>query len=107
MVAETVACLCYRPASMTFWAIQTLNGVSFGMLLFLLAAGLSLIFGLMRILNLAHGSYYLLGAYVALSVVGGTGCFVTAAAAGVAAGVGLGVVMERVVLRRRPRSWLP
>ena len=61
---------------MTFWAIQTLNGVSFGMLLFLLAAGLSLIFGLMRILNLAHGSYYLLGAYVALSVVNASGSFV-------------------------------
>jgi hypothetical protein len=60
------------PLPMTFWTIQTLNGVSFGMLLFLLAAGLSLIFGLMRILNLAHGSYYLLGAYVALSVVRAT-----------------------------------
>ena len=58
---------------MSFWAIQVLNGVSFGMLLFLLAAGLSLIFGLMRILNLAHGSYYALGAYVALAVVHATG----------------------------------
>src|SRR5215467_7096825 len=87
---------------MTFWAIQTLNGVSFGMLLFLLAAGLSLIFGLMRILNLAHGSYYLLGAYVALSVVNATGSFVLAAAV-----VVLGVVMERVFLRRLPREELP
>ncbi len=92
---------------MTFWAIQTLNGVSFGMLLFLLAAGLSLIFGLMRILNLAHGSYYLLGAYVALSVIGATGSFVTAAAAGIAAVVVLGIVMERVFLRRLPRDELP
>ncbi len=57
---------------MTFWFFQLLNGLSFGMLLFLLAAGLSLIFGVMRILNLAHGSYYLLGAYVALSVVEAT-----------------------------------
>ena len=89
---------------MTFWAIQTLNGVSFGMLLFLLAAGLSLIFGLMRILNLAHGSYYLLGAYVALSVVNASGSFVLAAAAGIAAVVVLGVVMERVFLRRLPRE---
>ena len=92
---------------MTFWAIQILNGVSFGMLLFLLAAGLSLIFGLMRILNLAHGSYYLLGAYVALSVVNATGSFVLAAAAGIAAVVGLGILMERVFLRRLPREELP
>ena len=92
---------------MTFWAIQTLNGVSFGMLLFLLAAGLSLIFGLMKILNLAHGSYYALGAYVALSVVGWTGSFLLAAVAGTAAVVGLGILMERVFLRRLPREELP
>src|SRR6202795_1382489 len=96
-----------EPPHMTFWAIQTLNGVSFGMLLFLLAAGLSLIFGLMRILNLAHGSYYILGAYVALSVVGAPGSFVVGPAAGVAAVVVLGVVMERVFLRRLPREELP
>ena len=53
---------------MTFWAIQALNGLSFGMLLFLLSAGLSLIYGVMRILNLAHGSFYILGTYVAISV---------------------------------------
>src|SRR2546423_8302049 len=93
--------------SMTFWAIQTLNGVSFGMLLFLLAAGLSLIFGLMKILNLAHGSYYVLGAYVALSVTAATGSFVVAAAAGTATVVGLGIVMERVFLRRLPPDELP
>ena len=45
---------------MDFWIVQTLNGISFGMLLFLLAAGLSLVFGLMRIVNLTHGSFYLL-----------------------------------------------
>jgi branched-chain amino acid transport system permease protein len=92
---------------MTFWAIQTLNGVSFGMLLFLLAAGLSLIFGLMRILNLAHGSYYVLGAYVALSAIGATGSFVVAAAAGIATVVVLGVFMERGLLRRLPQDELP
>jgi branched-chain amino acid transport system permease protein len=85
-------------AAVTFWAFQVLNGVSFGMLLFLLAAGLSLIYGLMRILNLAHGSYYILGAYVALSVGRATGSLVLAAAAGTAAGVVLGIVMERVFL---------
>ncbi len=88
---------------MTFWFFQLLNGLSFGMLLFLLAAGLSLIFGVMRILNLAHGSYYLLGAYVALSVVDATGSVALAALAGIAAVVALGVAMERVFLRRLPQ----
>jgi branched-chain amino acid transport system permease protein len=91
----------------TFWVFQILNGVSFGMLLFLLAAGLSLIYGLMRILNLAHGSYYILGAYVALSVVRVTGSLALAAVAGIAAVMALGVVMERVFLRRVPRDELP
>ena len=46
---------------MEYWLAQALNGVAFGMLLFLLASGLSLIFGTMRVLNLAHGSFYLVG----------------------------------------------
>jgi branched-subunit amino acid ABC-type transport system permease component len=46
---------------MTFWAFQVLNGVPFGTLLFLLGAGLSLVYGVLRILNVAHGSYYVLG----------------------------------------------
>src|SRR5438034_2643663 len=92
---------------MAFWAIQTLNGLSFGMLLFLLAAGLSLIFGLMKILNLAHGSYYLLGTYVALSVTAAGGGFLAAAIVGTATVVVLGIVMERVFLRRLPHDELP
>src|SRR5215475_1958631 len=88
----------------TFWAVQLLNGLSFGMLLFLLAAGLSLIFGLLRILNLAHGSYYLLGAYVALSVIRATGSLLLAMLAGIAAVVMLGVAMERLLLRRLPHQ---
>ena len=87
---------------MTFWLFQLLNGLSFGMLLFLLAAGLSLIFGVMRILNLAHGSYNLLGAYVALAVGEATNSVALAALAGIAAVVVLGIVMERVFLRRLP-----
>jgi len=86
-----------------FWVFQLLNGLSFGMLLFLLAAGLSLIFGLMRILNLAHGSYYLLGAYVALSTVQATNSLVLGALVGMATVVTLGVVMERLFLRRLPQ----
>jgi len=89
---------------MTVVLIQVFNGVSFGMLLFLLAARLSLIYGVMRILNLAHGSYYLLGAYVALSVVQTTGSLALAALTGTAAVTALGVLMERVFLRRLPRG---
>jgi branched-chain amino acid transport system permease protein len=89
---------------MSLVLLQALNGVSFGMLLFLLAAGLSLIYGLMRILNLAHGSYYVLGAYVALSVVRATGSLALAAVAGTAAVAVLGLLMERVFLRRLPRG---
>src|SRR2546422_7135368 len=55
--------------------LQALNGISFGALLFILAAGLSLIFGVMGVVNLAHGAFYMLGAYVALSVVRTTGSF--------------------------------
>ena len=53
---------------MEFWVTQAFNGVSYGALLFLLAGGLSLIFGMMRIVNMTHGSYYLLGGYVGLTV---------------------------------------
>ena len=85
---------------MNFWIIQILNGVSFGMLLFLLAAGLSLIFGLMKVLNLAHGSYYLLGGYLGLTVLRFTDSFLLAL---LGAGLGitvLGILMERWFLRR-------
>jgi branched-chain amino acid transport system permease protein len=91
----------------TFWTIQILNGISLGMLLFLLAAGLSLIYGLMRILNLAHGSYYLLGTYVALSVVRATGSLLLAGLVATVVVALLGILMERVFLRRVPREELP
>jgi len=83
-----------------FWIIQLLNGISFGMLLFLLAAGLSLIFGLMRVLNLAHGSYYLLAGYLGLTASRLTGSFLAAVLAGVFGVVALSIVMERWFLRR-------
>lgn len=61
-----------------FWLIQIFNGVSYGALLFLLASGLTLIFGVMRIVNLAHGAYFLLGGYVALTVIRTTGSWLAA-----------------------------
>lgn len=60
---------------MSYYLLQALNGCAYGMLLFLLAAGLSLIFGLMDVVNLAHGGFYMLGAYLALSLVRWTGSF--------------------------------
>src|SRR5438132_12709859 len=63
---------------MELWITQLFNGVSYGALLFLLAGGLSLIFGMMRIVNMTHGSYYLLGGYVALTVIWRTGSFLLA-----------------------------
>lgn len=84
---------------MNYWVIQALNGLSFGMLLFLLAAGLSLTFGLMNVINLAHGSYFLVGAYVGLTVAKTTGNFVLAVAAGaISVGI-LGLLMQRFLLR--------
>src|SRR3982751_3250087 len=91
---------CSRFARMTVWLVHTLNGVSFGMLLFLLAAGLSLIYGLMKILNLTHGSYYALAGYIALTVIRATGSFLLALVAATAAVALLGAAMERFFLRR-------
>ena len=61
-----------------FWIAQSFNGISYGALLFLLAIGLSLIFGVMRIVNLSHGSYFMLGGYVALTVIWTTGSWLLA-----------------------------
>ena len=85
---------------MSFWLIQSLNSLALGGVLFTLAAGFSLIFGLMRIANLSHGAYFMLGAYVGLSVITrGYGFFAAVLAAGISVGL-LGVVMERLILRR-------
>jgi branched-chain amino acid transport system permease protein len=92
--------------SSEFWIIQTFNGLSYGALLFLLASGLSLIFGVMRVVNLAHGSYFMLGGYVGLSVVWRTGSFATAVLAGAVAIGLIGIGMERLFLRRLPGQTL-
>ncbi|HEV8537013.1 MAG TPA: branched-chain amino acid ABC transporter permease [Candidatus Limnocylindria bacterium] len=79
---------------------QALNGISFGALLFILAAGLSLIFGMMDVVNLAHGAFYMLGAYVAYQVVQVTGQFWLAILVAPVALAGLGLVVEPLLLRR-------
>ena len=86
--------------TLEFWIVQTFNGLSYGALLFLLASGLSLIFGVMRIVNLAHGSYFLLGGYVGLSVIWKTKSFPLALLCGAVAIALVGIGMERFFLRR-------
>jgi branched-subunit amino acid ABC-type transport system permease component len=84
---------------------QVLNGLSYGVLLFLLSVGLTLIFGMLDVVNLAHGSFYMLGAYAGLVALGVTGSFWTALlAAPLAVGL-IGAAVERTCLRplhRRP-----
>ena len=79
--------------------IQTLNSVQYGLLLFMLAAGLTLIFGIMGVINLAHGSFYMLGAYLAYSLSSMLGSFTLAILAGVVLSVLFGLVLERVLFR--------
>ena len=85
--------------SVQFMAVQLLNGLSFAALLFFLASGFTLIFGLMRIVNLAHGAYYLVGGYVALTTIIATGNFWIGLLAGPAAIALIGLFTERVLLR--------
>lgn len=84
----------------TFLVQQILHGLSFGALLFLMASGFTLVFGLMRISNLAHGSFYLVGAYIAVATVGLTGSFWIGVAAGVGATALTGLITETALLRR-------
>lgn len=82
-----------------FWLIQIFNGISYGALLFLVGSGLSLIFGVMRIVNLSHGSYFLWGGYIALSVIWATGSWALSLPLAAIAVAVLGLLMERVFLR--------
>jgi branched-chain amino acid transport system permease protein len=89
---------------MTFWVLLTVNSVTFGGLLFLLSAGFSLIFGLMRIPNLTHGSMFMAGAYLGATFLGGelgfTLNFWLAAVVAALAVAAVSAVMERFLLRR-------
>lgn len=79
---------------------QVLNGLQFGIMLFLMASGLTLIFGVMGLINLAHGSLYMVGAFAAAAVAGMTGSFVLALAAAMAAAAAAGALIELLVIRR-------
>ncbi len=95
----------------SIWALATnerlflvtlLNGLTLGSLYFIVAAGFTLVFGLMRNVNLAHGSLYLLGGYVGFVVAERTGWWLLAAAAGFAASAVVGLVMQLAIFRRMP-----
>lgn len=84
----------------TLFFAQLLNGFQFGILLFLLSAGLTLVLGIMNVVNLAHGSLFMAGAYFSAVAFSWTGSFPAAVAIAVAATLLLGMVMERLVLAR-------
>jgi len=84
---------------MLYFIEQALNGIQLGMLLFLLAAGLTLIFGIMDLVNLAHGSLYMLGAYFAATFAAWTGSFVLGAVLALAASLVAGMVLELIAIR--------
>ena len=84
---------------MLYFTEQCLNGVQLGMLLFLLAAGLTLVFGIMDLVNLAHGSLYMLGAYFAATFAIVTGSFVAAVILAVLASLVAGMVLEIIAIR--------
>jgi branched-chain amino acid transport system permease protein len=79
--------------------IQILNSVQYGLLLFMLAAGLTLIFGIMGVVNLAHGSFYMLGAYIAWWLTSQIGNFFLAIGVGIPIAVALGLLLERLLFR--------
>ncbi|MEM9247559.1 MAG: branched-chain amino acid ABC transporter permease [Pseudomonadota bacterium] len=79
---------------------QILNGLQFGVMLFLMAAGLTLIFGVMGLINLAHGSLYMIGAFAAAAAASATGSFLIGLAAALGAAALAGALVERLVIRR-------
>ena len=78
---------------------QLLNGVQYGLLLFLVSSGLTLVFGIMGIINIAHGSFYMIGAYLAWSLTGAIGNFWLALPAGIVISVLIGMLLEWLVIR--------
>ena len=86
--------------SLSLFALQVVNGVEYGLLLFLVASGLTLVFGVLGVLNFAHGSFYMLGAYLAWWISQRTGSLVLAILVGVPVMVVIGLVVERLAIAR-------
>lgn len=86
-------------SAITF-AVQLLNGVQYGLVLFLVASGLTLVFGILGVINLAHGAFYMLGAYFAWWIAAYTGSFLAALLGGVAVSFLLGLLLENIFVRQ-------
>ena len=86
--------------SLELFFVQLINGLQYGLLLFLIASGLTLVFGVMGILNLAHGSMYMVGAYLVWYFVSVTGSFTLAAILSAIIALGLGILIERLLIQR-------
>ena len=84
---------------MLLFVEQVLNGFQLGITLFLMSAGLTLVFGIMQVINLAHGSFYMIGAYVGATVISVTGSFIMGTAAALGAAAVAGMAVEYLVLR--------
>ncbi|HRE19557.1 MAG TPA: branched-chain amino acid ABC transporter permease [Rhabdaerophilum sp.] len=82
------------------FAVQLLNGVQYGLVLFLVASGLSLVFGILGVINLAHGAFYMLGAYLAYWLSAYTGSFLMALIGGTTIAFAIGLVLEEVFVKR-------
>lgn len=89
---------------MFFFFVQLLNAVQYGLVLYLVASGLTLLLGIMGVINLAHGVFYMIGAYIAFSVVEHLGSFWLALPIGIVAGLLFGAVIERALLARLSAS---
>lgn len=89
------------------WMSWLINGLSYGMFLFILASGLTLVFGVMGVLNLAHGSFYLLGAYIGFTVARFTGNFFIALLAAAGSAALLGMISQRFLLSAIPKQHMP
>ena len=86
--------------SLVLVAEQILNGLQFGIMLFLMSAGLTLIFGVMGLINLAHGSLYMIGAFMAAAVASATGSFILALFAALSAAALAGAIVEMMIIRK-------
>ena len=86
--------------SLVLIAEQILNGLQFGIMLFLMSAGLTLIFGVMGLINLAHGSLYMIGAFIAAAVASATGSFILALVAALSAAALAGAFVEMTIIRK-------
>ena len=86
-------------STVSVFLAQLLNGLQYGLLLFLIASGLTLIFGVLRVINLAHGSLFMMGAYAAFLVVRTSGSLWLALPVAILLGVALGLLLERFLFR--------